>query len=60
MIVANADTFTDDKVLTAKDRMEALLMSSANEDRAAILGPDEQPMKDLLMRNAALFLRFAS
>jgi hypothetical protein len=60
VIVANADKFNEDKIRTAKDRMEALLMSSANEDRAALLGPDEQPMKDLLMRNAALFLRFAS
>jgi len=59
-MAANADTFTGDKILTAKDRMEALLMSSANEDRAAILGTDEQPMKDLLMRNAALFRRLAS
>jgi len=59
-MAANDDKFREEpKVLTARDRTEALLMAELNEDRATLhLG--EPGLQAFLKRNAALFRRLAS
>lgn len=60
MMAANADTFNGDKTLTARDRLEAVLMAERN--RSAIVEcPDvlSAGAKTLLEVNAQLLMRLA-
>lgn len=59
-MAANADTFTGDKVLTARDRTEALLMAAVNDERAELCAPDQPAVRKVFEMNAALFRRLAS
>lgn len=59
-MAANADTFTGDKVLTAKDRLEALLMARVNEEKALLCSPDQGPLRAAFEINAELFRRLAT
>lgn len=47
------------KVLTAHDRLEALMAASMNEERAMLCGPGQPALRTLLEMNAALFKRIA-
>jgi hypothetical protein len=61
-MAANDEAFTEcAKVLTAKDRMEALLMACMNEEKAALCSSVDQPgLKAMFQKNAELFRRLAS
>ena len=59
-MAANNDTFTDDKILTAKDRMEALLMAAVNDDRAALCSREQPALRKVFEMNAELFRRLAT
>lgn len=60
-MAANAETFKEEpKVLTAKDRFEALLMAEANEERAILCSTDQPALRKVFEMNAALFRRLAT
>jgi hypothetical protein len=60
-MAANDDTFREEpKTITAKDRMEALLMATMNEENASLCAPDQPALRKVFEMNAALFRRLAS
>lgn len=58
-MAANADTFDGDKTITAKDRLEALLMAEINEEKAQLCSKDQGPLRTTFEMNAKLFRRLA-
>jgi len=60
-MAANDDTFREEpKTITAKDRMEALLMAAVNDERAVLCDPNQPAVRKVFEMNAALFRRLAS
>lgn len=60
-MAANADVFRDEpKVLTAKDRTEALLAAYMNDSRIEEFPNLEPGVRKLLEMNSELFRRLAS
>jgi hypothetical protein len=59
-IAANNNVFDGDKTITAKDRLEALLMAEINEEKARLCSKDQGPLRVTFEMNAKLFRRIAT
>ena len=47
------------RVLTPRERLEALMLASMNQERADLCSPDQPALREFFQMNAALLLRFA-
>lgn len=60
-MAANADRFKEEpKLLSAQDRLEALLMAEMNDERATLCASDQQALRKMFEMNATLFRRLAT
>lgn len=59
-MAANTDTFKEEpKLVSAEDRLQALILSVMNEERAEVCSPDQQALRKFFEMNAALLKRIA-
>lgn len=47
------------KLIRPHERLQALVMAIANEERAALCSPDQPALREFLLQNAALLRSFA-
>lgn len=60
-MAANADTFVQEpKTISAELRLQALILSTMNQERAEVCGPAQQPLRVLLEQNAKVLMEIAS
>lgn len=60
MSAANSDKFVEEpKTISAELRLQALIQSTMNQERAEACGPHQPALRRFLEQNAALFMRIA-
>lgn len=59
-MAANSDKFEEQpKTISADVRLQALLQSTMNQERAQACGPHQAALRTFLEQNAALFMEIA-
>lgn len=56
---AKADRMLRARILTPRDRLEALLLATLNDDKAELCRADQPALRAFFERNAAAFRKYA-